>query len=163
MGDDLMKAVPVLARLQHEAYLQRVRQSGEYDGILRSAHREWEALDDETKHSNIDQVLHSLRVKLPEAGLTVAVGPDADDAISELSDDDVVERMAEAEHRRWCWDKRSQGWSYGVPRDDSAKIHPLLVAWEDLDEYERDKDRDTSRELLEHLRQLGFSIVPATR
>jgi hypothetical protein len=44
-------------------------------------------------------------------------------------------------------------------RDDARKIHPLIVGWEQLDETERDKDREPVREIPEMLARAGFEII----
>ena len=45
------------------------------------------------------------------------------------SDPDLT---SEGEHARWMEDKVAQGWQYGPVRDDSRKVHPLLVPYEQL-------------------------------
>jgi hypothetical protein len=47
---------------------------------------------------------------------------------------------ASAEHERWMKEKRDAGWTHGPVRDDAAKIHPMLVEYEQLSEDERRKD-----------------------
>ena len=52
-----------------------------------------------------------------------------------------VEQMAELEHVRWADERRREGWSYGETRDDSTKMHPDLVAWEELPRARQDISR----------------------
>ena len=52
-----------------------------------------------------------------------------------------IELLAEAEHQRWMTEKKLQGWTYGVPRDDRLKHHPYA----ELLDVEREKDREMWR------------------
>ncbi len=70
-----------------------------------------------------------------------------------------MDRLAEAEHARWCEERRANGWTYGTPRDDAARKHPSLVAWADLDEAERAKDHDAVRDLECVLADAGLQMV----
>ncbi|MBM3318422.1 MAG: hypothetical protein FJY75_11280, partial [Candidatus Eisenbacteria bacterium] len=47
------------------------------------------------------------------------------------------ERMARMEHDRWVRSKLAQGWRWGEPRNDAARIHPALRPWERLTEGEK--------------------------
>ena len=58
-------------------------------------------------------------------------------------------------------DKIRDGWRYGPKRDDAARIHPLLVSWEELPESERDKDRNPMRELPQMLARVGLEVQRA--
>ena len=64
------------------------------------------------------------------------------------------------EHARWCEQKRKQGWVYGPVRNDSMKIHPCLVNYEDirLSEEEKEKDRDTVKQIPHFLALAGYQI-----
>ena len=69
-----------------------------------------------------------------------------------------LETLARLEHDRWMRDRIADGWSYGDPRDDARKLHPSLIAYDELSEPERDKDRDAVRDLPQMLAEAGFSI-----
>lgn len=45
------------------------------------------------------------------------------------------------QHDAWCRDKTRDGWTYGETKDAVAKTHPCLVAYGDLPEMQRAKDR----------------------
>src|SRR5437588_654112 len=72
-----------------------------------------------------------------------------------------IEQLARMEHDRWMRDKIRDGWRYGPKRDDAARIHPLLVPWEELPESERDKDRNPMRELPQMLARVGLEVQRA--
>ncbi len=70
----------------------------------------------------------------------------------------LLEAMAKNVHETWAQERIRQGWSYGEQRDDVRKLHPCLVAYEELPEAEKDFDRNTSVETLKLILKLGFKI-----
>ena len=56
---------------------------------------------------------------------------------------EMLEALAEAEHRRWMAEKILAGWRYGEQRDNTRKRHPSLKPYGQLSEAEKQKDRDT--------------------
>lgn len=70
----------------------------------------------------------------------------------------LLEAMAKNVHEIWAQERMNQGWSYGQQRDDARKLHPCLVAYEDLPEAEKVYDRNTSVETLKLILKLGFKI-----
>ena len=115
----------------------------DYLGLLSGANSEsqaytqaWEALSEDAKDANraqADHVVYKLamtnRLQTPNGTLSF-----------NASD---VETLAQSEHRRWMAHRYLHGWQYGAKRDDGLKHHPSLVAWDDLSEAEKQKDRDT--------------------
>lgn len=161
LADELLNDMTLaLAKNSHEEYLAFVHREGEFDPT-RESHRGWGDLSAEYRHSNTDQVLHSIRAKVALLGAEIVAGEDAPGSISSLSEDDV-EMLAKAEHSRWSKHKRDHGWSYGeVDKvDDVHKVHPQLCSWDDLSETDRDKDRIPCRRLIDDLRRFGLSIRP---
>lgn len=47
---------------------------------------------------------------------------------------------ASEQHDQWASQKRADGWQYGETKDAVRKIHPLLIPYEELPEFERRKD-----------------------
>jgi hypothetical protein len=43
-------------------------------------------------------------------------------------------------HENWMWAYEKLGWVYGEIYDRERKVHPDMVAFEDLSQLERDKD-----------------------
>lgn len=70
----------------------------------------------------------------------------------------LLEAMAKNVHETWAQERIRQGWSYGEQRDDVRKLHPCLVAYEELPEAEKDFDRNTSVGTLKLILKLGFKI-----
>ncbi len=70
----------------------------------------------------------------------------------------LIEPIAEQIHQRWMTTRRSQGWKYGSSRNDERKEHPSLIPYSDLTEEEKEVDRQTARQTIESLHQLGYHI-----
>ena len=62
-------------------------------------------------------------------------------------DEALVELLARVEHRRWMASRICAGWVCGTPRNNKLKHHPLIVEYDELEEIEKEKDRDTARNL----------------
>jgi hypothetical protein len=73
-------------------------------------------------------------------------------------DPDRVEDLARHEHQRWMAERQRQGWTYAPVRDNEKKQHPLFVDWAQLSEIERNKDRDTVRNLPHLIERAGFRV-----
>jgi hypothetical protein len=71
-----------------------------------------------------------------------------------------LEEFAEAEHERWMRERIGRGWSYGPERDDGAKRHPCLLAYDQLSDEDKDKDRVAVIALPEMLAKAGFAVEP---
>ncbi len=72
----------------------------------------------------------------------------------------LIEEMAKNVHEVWAASRISQGWTYGIERNDDLKQHPCLVAYENLPEIEKDYDRNTAISTLKLIKKLGFEIYP---
>lgn len=70
----------------------------------------------------------------------------------------LVEAMAKNVHEVWAATRIEQGWSYGPERNDEKKLHPCLIAYEELPESEKEYDRNTAVETLKLIQKLGFEI-----
>lgn len=71
----------------------------------------------------------------------------------------ILEAMAKNVHEVWVESRISQGWTYGLERNDQLKHHPCLVAYEDLPDVEKAYDRDTAVGTLKLIQKLGFKIT----
>ena len=70
----------------------------------------------------------------------------------------LVEQMAKNVHEVWAQKRMEEGWRYGDKRDDELRLHPCLVAYEQLPEIEKEYDRSTALGPLKLIRKLGLSI-----
>ncbi len=115
----------------------------------------WQQLPNDLRAANRAQV-QDLAAKMLTVGWVVAprrgLGADVITA-------DQVDQLAQAEHERWCAERRGQRWNYGPVRDDDRKVHPDLVSWNDLSHGSREKNRRAIRRLPDILGEAGFEIV----
>lgn len=83
---------------------------------------------------------------------------DTSDVVLPDSLNELLERLAENTHAVWALQRIKDGWKFGDKRDDEAKEHPCLVPYAHLPEAEKEYDRNTARETLRAVLQLGYSI-----
>ncbi|MGW3493826.1 RyR domain-containing protein [Streptomyces sp. NPDC001020] len=156
VGEDFTE---MMSRAVHEAYVRRqVRERAagvETSGTFVA----WDELSEDLRNANRNQVL-SYGQKLAELGCVLM--PRDGQAAPFSLDDDVEERLAQAEHLRWMNDRLRAGWSYAQVRDDSALHHPNLVPWSELSEADREKDREVVRGMGAVLADAGFDVVRVT-
>lgn len=154
--------IELMAAARHEDYCATERLRGITSRDNPSLVR-WEELPPSLKDSNrrfavaVGSVLGELG-----AGLVPLSGP-LDPAAMPVGSE-RMETLARQEHDRWMNDLVSDGWTYssGV-KDPERKTHPLLVAWEELDEPEREKDRDSIRAIPRMLARVGYALDIPTR
>lgn len=53
----------------------------------------------------------------------------------------LVGQSAQGSHENWVRFKLEHGWKYGPEKDEEAKTHPCLVAYRDLPEGQKFKDK----------------------
>ena len=71
---------------------------------------------------------------------------------------ELTERIAENVHEVWAAGRIAEGWVYGTARDLQRKETPLLVAYDELPESEKDYDRNTAMNTLKYIVSMGYSI-----
>jgi len=133
-----------LAEAIHENYRARFASDGPA----------WSQLSPDLQEANRAQARAILR-KVAAVGASIVPGPAEPFAFTP----DEVERLAQAEHRRWAAERRRAGWRYAAVRDDRRRHHPMLIKWEKLPEEEREKDRDAVRNIPEVLALVGLAVV----
>ncbi|RHY30105.1 hypothetical protein DYB32_004605 [Aphanomyces invadans] len=72
----------------------------------------------------------------------------------------LSEFLAHNAHEVWSQGRIAQGWRYGPQRDNELKLHPDLVAYDQLSEGAKAYDRDTSIEALKVIQALGYVMHP---
>jgi hypothetical protein len=137
----------VLARVIHEQYLWNELKRGTFKADKLS-HRPWPPLDEQYKNSNRGQARHILH-KLSLLGCRLVPAPGIGSSsepgtLFEFSKDEV-ERLAREEHERWC--------------AETDEKHPARVPWDQLDEENRNRDRDAVREIPALVARVGLGIV----
>jgi hypothetical protein len=71
----------------------------------------------------------------------------------------LTERLAENAHDVWAVKRLAEGWTHGPKKDGETKQTPLLVAYGELPESEKQYDRDMALETLKAILALGYRIV----
>ena len=72
----------------------------------------------------------------------------------------LTEVLARNLHAIWARQRIAEGWVHGPRRDDEAKTHPCLVAYEQLPESEKEIDRRAVLDTLGALIAQGCQISP---
>jgi serine phosphatase RsbU (regulator of sigma subunit) len=161
-----------LARAIHSRYLQEMRSRdagdekdmkvkmftypGETDNIYPA---DFENLPDDIKYSNKDNAYH-IPTKLLSIGFKIRLVQKGFKPLALHLNDAEIETMAGVEHLRWSWDKRLNGWIYGNVKDISNKTHPGLIAYEELAESEKEKDRELVRLIPALLQDIDYEAYP---
>lgn len=145
-----------IARAIHSDYIKNERAKGmtpENNPRMKT----WEELPEEYKTSNRFQADFIIE-KLRGISCTITRIIDWDEPHFNISPH--IEMLAEMEHLRWLNEKIASGWRYGTVRDDRwwHKRHPSLIAYQDLSESEKEKDRNTVRSLPALLESVDLKI-----
>lgn len=70
----------------------------------------------------------------------------------------LTEQLAENVHEVWSAGRIADGWQWGEQRDDARKLHPCLVPYNQLEESEKEYDRNTAMETIKTIIKLGYKI-----
>jgi len=157
----------ILARSIHENYCikeQNKGQTRETNQLLVS----WDELGaltekkdgiagEKYQESNRKQA-NFIWTKLSLVGCEIGPVTDWDAPLEFRFTPEETELLSSLEHERWMSEKLDGGWRYGDKRDDKQKIHPSLVPYENLSEPEKEKDRDTIRQIPEILSRIDFQV-----
>lgn len=119
------------------------------------AAKPWEQLAERFRRANRASADH-IPVKLRHAGLRLVSGATPGPEITLAQAE--IERMARAEHHRWCLDLIAGGWRHGHLRDEAAKTHPDLTDWEQLAEPSRSYNLSAVRKLPRIAAEAGLAI-----
>jgi hypothetical protein len=147
----------VIARAKHEEYVRDELAAGN-SAERNPSMRPWEELEEAMREDN-RKFVDGIGNKLTLAGCILVPMSlrDPNEPLFRFTDEEV-EMLARQEHDRWLQAKLADGWRFGRPRNDRLKLHDQLVDWEELDERNRDRDRDPVRQLPEMLELTGFGI-----
>ncbi len=143
------KFVESLARAVHENYREFNPGTPAFD-----------QLPPPLRASNLDQVMHiSTRLRQVRCGLRkLPPGMKPDKFHFSVYQ---IERMAEWEHLRWCWEKWRQGYIFKPgEKDDENRTHPDLVPYSQLSDEKKELDRKPVREMPGLLAEAGYEIYP---
>ena len=132
-----------LAIAIHNHYVETQIIAGE-TGRTNASLVRWEDLPETLKDANRSQADH-LQIKCR----TITGSMDYTAlSVAQHLDDANIERLSRMEHERWTAEKLLDGWRYtGGIKNTEARLSPNLISWEELPEFEREKDRDSVRNI----------------
>ncbi len=146
-----------ISRVIHEEYVRQEEKKGMLPGCSPSM-QPWDCLAEDIREMNRTQADSiGAKLKTVHCGIT----PWCDFNVEKFTfTRQEIEIMAKMEHERWCEQKRAQGWIYGQVRDERNKTHPSLIPFDDprLSETEKEKDRNTVRQIPVYLALAGYQI-----
>jgi hypothetical protein len=116
----------------------------------------WDKLPEDIRQSNRDQA-NSFAGHIEFLGLTICTAFEAADTVKQFTEEQR-EAVAERIHEVWEQSKIAAGWVYGPVRDDVKKINPLLIAYEELPEREKDKDRIIAKSIVSMPESAGLRV-----
>ena len=82
-----------------------------------------------------------------------------DDVELDPSLSDLEEILAENNHELWASDRKKEGWSYGPKRNDDKKENPDMRPYSDLEDSEKQYDRNMAIKTLKLVQKMGYKIV----
>ena len=142
-----------LPRSIHERYCEARMAEGELP-VDNPSLKPWHAIDEDLRQSNRERADHVVYL-LGRMGY--AIDESRTDTPSQVSfGRETLEQLARLEHMRWTAERRLAWWSFGAIRDNALRRHPLLVPYDALEESEKEKDRQTIRDIPEVLRRAGL-------
>lgn len=157
----------ILARSIHENYCTKEQKKGQtletnrmlvsWDELGALTEKKDGIAGEKYRESNRKQA-NFIWTKLSLVGCEIGPVTDWDAPLEFRFTADETEHLSSLEHERWMSEKLEGGWRYGEKRDDTQKIHPSLVPYENLSEPEKEKDRDTIRQIPEILSRIDFQV-----
>lgn len=117
----------------HEDLAQAIHQGYRDEkprGEQAPAARPWRDVSEEYREAN-RRVVDHFPLLLASAGYVVRGSPLLP-AVPLTFDARQMQALARQEHQSWCAERLLGGWQFGLPRDERAKRHDCLVAFEDL-------------------------------
>jgi len=157
-----MSMVMKIARAVHASYLREIRkQAAGTSGRKNSEVTEFEDLPAEILLSNIDNAVH-IPTKLLSIGYRIRPVKKGFKTRALHLHDAEIETMARVEHLRWSWEKRLNGWTVGIKRDERKKTHPSLMPYAELSEDEKEKDRELVRLIPALLQDIRYEAYPVS-
>ena len=72
---------------------------------------------------------------------------------------ELREAIAENAHEVWAYNRKKEGWSYGPKRNDDLKQTPDMVPYSQLNDSEKQYDREMAVNTIKLLKKLGYDLV----
>jgi hypothetical protein len=148
----------VMARAAHEEYVRAREAAGETPQVNPSLVG-WELLPHSLRQSN-RRLVDGIGPKLAEIDSVIVPAPLVHTTgVDFRFMDEELDSLAVLEHRRWRRDLSEEGWRRTEREKDPERLrHPSLVAWEELSDEERQKDREAVLAIPAILARAGYAI-----
>ena len=72
---------------------------------------------------------------------------------------ELIAKLARNTHEVWAQKRVQDGWTYGPKRDDAAKKHPDMIAYDELTEGEKSYDTEVVTQVVKGILALGYGIA----
>jgi hypothetical protein len=149
------------AREIHEEYLISLSKKTEEERRSRPNNVGWDKLTPSARESN-----YAAALRIPEIleyeGFALADIRDPRPGIEKIPGDEVpqevLDRMAEAEHGGWEEERRMNGWTFSKHRSDKALRHYLLIPFGSLTPEDKAFDIDAIKKYPSHAKEAGYKI-----
>lgn len=108
---------------------------------------DWSHLSSFVRYSNVaqaDHIFNKIRIlqhQMKDLDISLK------DYYQQL-DDNQLSELEEIEHIRWCRYHYLHNWQYGEKRNNEKKIHPLLIDYQELKDFDKRKDRHAWEEAI---------------
>jgi hypothetical protein len=100
-------------------------------------------------------------LELANLTLQAATGAEAGTvAAAQMRLESLLELLARQEHDRWMEWHFAHGWRCAKARDDTKKLHHLLIPYADLEDADKTKDRSQVRQFPLFAAMAGLRVVP---
>ena len=149
----------VLARCFQELYRQKQTAAGMTEE-QNPAIKPWAQLSEEFQESCRRQADH-IGVKLAAVGCRIARLTEWDAESFQFTEQEI-EILAKMEHERWMAERLLEGWRHGEPRDDTARVNPNLLPWDQVSSATQAYNREAMKHLPVDLAAAGFQVTRIT-
>ena len=149
----LLESMERLARVIHEDYIESQKRIGAQIFVS----EEFDDLEPSSRFSNLRQAMN-IDKKLRQFGYALVDKSSPDDAVTILPAE-LIEKYAIEEHDDWVAGKERFGWVYNAVRDDKQKHHDCLLPWSELPPEQKEKDRNTARNVIRLAGIAGMKVI----
>jgi len=121
----------------------------------------WDLLGEEFREANRNQAFH-MKLKLETFGFRIVPLDSPEPAVNILKNEELIEKMARAEHRRWVDEILLNGWRYAQGEmDEKKKTRPDILPYDVTSEEIRNINRQMVCNIPQHIENMGKKIVRA--
>ena len=160
-GDDLEQVAEALAPYVHACYADNEVAEA------RTAYwmREFSELRDDVQQDNVAAVRRMLTSLHSNNSLQFSVVPrnlndevDPNDSCKQAVEQNI-KYLAELEHNEWMEEKYLNGYRYAKVRDESRRKHSSLVPYDELDDADRERDKENVDLMLKVVDLAGYKFT----